>query len=179
MDLRRAGFGLVAIVAMAGCSSSTHAGPAPSTSRPAASTTSAPTSSGTTATNAETPTTTPRPRVAIAATPTVSANEVALRVVVDGVVPRLSDGMTGQPVTGEEQVFNTRVDYGDGSPPSGSDGGSVVCRDDAPLVPLHMAWSGPAKFTHAYANPGPYTVTISVSVCGLGTVIRHVEVSPS
>lgn len=177
MDRRRSGCALVAIIAMAGCSSSERAGPAASTSRPGAPKASTSTSSGPTTTKEEAPTTTPRARVAIAATPAVTADQLALQVVVDGVVPRLSDGITGKPVTGEEQVLNTRVDYGDGSPPSGSDGGSVVCRNGAPLVPLHMAWRGPARLTHAYANPGRYTVTFSVRVCGLGTVSRHVEVS--
>jgi len=92
-------------------------------------------------------------------------------------VPRLSDAATGQPVTGPEQVLNTRVDYGDGSLPGGSDGGAVACKAGAPLVPLHMTWANAAAFTHTYAKAGSYTVTVSVRVCGLGTVSRHMKVS--
>jgi hypothetical protein len=179
MDRRRNSLVLVAIIAMVGCSSSKRSDPGASTSRPPMSKASTTTSNGVTTTNGETPTTTLRPRVDIAATPTVTAKEVDLQVVVDGVVPQLYDRITGRPVTGEEQVLNTRIDYGDGSPPVGSDGGSVVCRDGAPLVPLHMAWRGQASLTHAYGKPGRYTVTFSVRVCGLGTVTRHAEVSAS
>jgi hypothetical protein len=113
------------------------------------------------------------------ATPTVTADRLVMPVVVDGVVPQLYDGITGRAVTGEEQDLDVSVDYGDGSLPVGADGGSVECRGGAPLVPLHMAWRGPARFTHAYARSGLFTVTFSVRVCGLGTVTRHAEVSAS
>ena len=98
---------------------------------------------------------------------------VDLRVSVKGMVPQLYGGRDGRPVPGTDQNLNSRIDYGDGSPVSGSDGGDVSCRPGAPLVPIDMTFN----WGHDYATRGAHTVTFKVLVCQLGEVTKTTTVT--
>lgn len=173
-----------ALVLAAGCSSSGH----PSSSPPS-STTEAPGTTETPSTSTAAPTTnvpasTEAPAahafVHISPTPTVTGKSLSLAVVLDGQVPQLYEADGGPPISGTQQDLNTRVDFGDGTAPGGTDGGFVACRAGAPLVPIHMSWMDvPPSFAfdHDYARPGAYTVTFTVRVCGLGDVKKRIAVT--
>jgi hypothetical protein len=88
-------------------------------------------------------------------------------------VPQLYSDTDGHPIPGGEQDLNTRVDFGDGSPEGGSDGGGVSCRRTAPLVPIAMTFN----LSHDYAKSGIYSVTFKVAVCQLGVVTRTTAVT--
>jgi len=119
-----------------------------------------------------------QPYVEISLTPTVTGSDLRLAVQLRGMVPEPYDDASGQPLANNGQaVLKTRLNFGDGSPPTGSDGGAVHCLEGAALAPVDMTWSYEGAFAHTYAAPGTYTATFTVSVCGLGDVSRAAEVT--
>lgn len=57
----------------------------------------------------------------------------------------------------------TRIDFGDGSLPDGSDGGAETCR---PGTNTNAYSFKGAQQTHTYAEAGTYTVTVPSGYCG-------------
>jgi hypothetical protein len=92
---------------------------------------------------------------------------VTLTAHVSGRVPQLYDAVTGTPIPAQNtEVSGTSITWGDGSQPTGSDGGEIACHADAPIVTLP-----PETFTepHTYAGPGTYTIHFGAGACAPGS----------
>lgn len=57
----------------------------------------------------------------------------------------------------------TRIDFGDGTTPIGSDGGDEHCRPGTPTKPFTLTMP---TMRHTYAKPGTYTLTARSAYCG-------------
>lgn len=67
----------------------------------------------------------------------------------------------------------------DGRMVSGSDGGAIQCRADAPLIAFDETWSneGGAGMPVRVPGPGTYTVTVEAPYCGADGLVIDNEVS--
>lgn len=110
--------------------------------------------------------------VQVTRTSPTGARNISFRALVLGDVPQLYDAQTGKPIPASAMEVNgTRVDWGDGSSPGGSDGGAIACHPHAKLVPLTQTFTE----SHTYSRPGTYTVRFSTSACApVGQVSRTI-----
>ncbi len=119
----------------------------------------------------------PHLTVTITRTSPAGARDLTFSVRIRGRVPQLWNAQTGQPIPNGDPLLGTAVDFGDGSPPNGSDGGAVTCHRGAPLVTVDDTF--PSGFwPHRYANPGNYALTFTARACGI-TVTRTAPVHVS
>ena len=107
----------------------------------------------------------PSPQVNLVRTSPAGARDVTVTATVTGTVPQEwspQDNQFLQLATGSTRF--TRINWGDGTTPGGSDGGIVSCRAGAPLVTLQETFHE----SHTYAAPGSYTVTFVTATCPQG-----------
>jgi hypothetical protein len=116
------------------------------------------------------------PELAAAIAPPEVGTNVVVDVTVEGLVPQLAPP-PGEPVPeGLDNLIQFRVDWGDRlwSGNGVSDAGMGRCVAGAPLVPV----TDDSPFTHAYREPGTYTVRYRASACSpIGAVKETITVT--